>query len=111
MANKPLQAVSLVSPGFFGINSQDSGVTLDQSFSLEGDNAVIDKSGRMASRKGWEYNTTAGGTSSLPELLFEFDNNTATGSFSIISAGNNKLFTGETTMTEQVVKDASAATT
>ena len=23
MANKPLQAVSLVSPGFFGINSQD----------------------------------------------------------------------------------------
>ena len=83
MPNKPIQAVSLTSPGFFGNNTQDSGITLDQSFSLEGDNAVIDKSGRMASRKGWEYNTTAGGTSSLPEMMFEFDMTSATNSFSI----------------------------
>ena len=61
MPNKPIQPVSIVSPGFFGINTQDSGVTLDLSFTLEADNAVIDKSGRMAARKGWEYQTTAGG--------------------------------------------------
>ena len=111
MPNKPIQAVSLTSPGFFGNNTQDSGVTLDQSFSLEGDNAVIDKSGRMASRKGWEYNTTAGGTSSLPEMMFEFDMTSATNSFSIISAGNNKLFVGETTMTQQSVYNATADAT
>lgn len=111
MANKPLQAVSLVSPGFFGVNSQDSGITLDQSFSLEGDNAVIDKSGRMAARRGWEYQTTAGGTSTLPEALIEFDAYTGTDSYSIISGGNNNLYEGEGTMSAMPVYNAAANAT
>lgn len=111
MPNKPIQAVSLTSPGFFGNNTQDSGVTLDQSFSLEGDNAVIDKSGRMASRKGWEYNTTAGGTSTLPEALVEFDAYTATNSYNIISGGNNNLYEGEGTMSAMPVYNAAGNST
>lgn len=104
MPNKPLQAASLTSPGFFGLNSQDSGVSMDQSFALTANNAVIDKSGRIAARKGWSYRTTSGGTSSSPRAMFEFNSNGS--GRSIISAGNNKLYIGETTMTEKPVRNS-----
>ena len=104
MPNKPLQSTSIVSPGFFGLNSQDSGVSMDQSFALQATNAVIDKSGRIAARKGWTYRTSSGGTSSNPEAMFEFSANGS--GYTIISAGNNKLFTGETTMTEKTVRNS-----
>lgn len=104
MPNKPLVATSLVSPGFLGLNSQDSGVSMDQSFALTATNAIIDKSGRIAARNGWSYRTTSGGTSSNPEALFEFDN--GDGTYTMIACGNNKLFTGETTMTEKTVRNS-----
>lgn len=104
MPNEPLQPVSLVAPGYFGLNDQDSPVTLDQRFATLANNAVIDKFGRIAARKGWSYRTTSGGTASLPEMMFEFDN--YDGTYTLISAGNNKIFTGETTMTEAAVKNA-----
>ena len=113
MPNKPIQPVAITSPGFFGINTQDSGVTLDLSFTLEADNAVIDKSGRMAARRGWEYQTTAGGTSTVPECMVEFDNYTATESHTIISGGDEKLYRGEGTMSAMPVyaTDGSATLT
>ena len=111
MPNKPIQPVAITSPGFFGINTQDSGVTLDLSFTLEADNAVIDKSGRMAARRGWEYQTTAGGTSTVPECMVEFDNYTATGSHTIISGGDEKLYRGETSMSAMPVYNTNADAT
>ena len=111
MPNKPIQPVAITSPGFFGINTQDSGVTLDLSFTLEADNAVIDKSGRMAARRGWEYQTTAGGTSTVPECMVEFDNYTATGSHTIISGGDEKLYRGETSMSAMPVYNTNANAT
>jgi len=104
MPNKPLQSTAITSPGFFGLNTQDSGVNLNPSFALEAFNAVIDQSGRIASRKGWAYTTTSGGTGTNPEVIAEFDNHD--GTFSILSFGNNKLFVGETTMTEKLVRNA-----
>lgn len=56
---KPLQAVSVVAPGFFGLNTQDSGVQLAEGFALEANNCIIDRYGRLGSRKGWSYRTTA----------------------------------------------------
>jgi len=111
MPNKPIQPVAITSPGFFGINTQDSGVTLDLSFTLEADNAVIDKSGRMAARRGWEYQTTAGGTSTVPECMVEFDNYTDTGSHTIISGGDEKLYRGETSMSAMPVYNTNADAT
>ncbi len=90
MPNKPLQAVSITSPGFFGVNNQDSGINLNTAFALEAFNAVIDQSGRIASRKGWGYVTTSGGTGSAPEAMFEFAN--GDGTYTFISTGNNKLY-------------------
>ena len=103
MPNKPLQPVSITSPGFFGLNTQEAGVGMNPSFALSTANSIIDKSGRIAARKGWAYTTTSGGTSSSPKMMFEFDN--FDGTTTLISAGNNKIFTGETTMTEAVVRN------
>ena len=102
-ANKPLQPVSITAPGFFGLNNQDSGISMNPSFALTATNAVIDRYGRIGARKGWAYTTTSGGTSSNPEVMFEFNNN---GTATIISAGNNKIFTGETTMTQATVRNS-----
>lgn len=104
MPNKPLQSTSITSPGFFGLNTQDSGVNLNPSFALEAFNAVIDQSGRIASRKGWAYTTTSGGTGANIESLFEMDNND--GTYTIISAGNNKIYTGEATLTQANIRNA-----
>jgi hypothetical protein len=104
MPNKPLQSTSLTSPGFFGLNTQDSGVDMSPNYALIARNAVIDRFGRIGARKGWQYRTSSGGTSSNPQVVAEFDNHD--GTFSILSFGNNKLFVGETTMTEKFVRNS-----
>ena len=51
MAQK-LQAVSIVAPAFSGINNQDSPTAIDTSFAAVANNCIIDKFGRIGSRKG-----------------------------------------------------------
>lgn len=53
----PLQSASIAAPGFFGLNTQESGITLESGFALEATNCVIDKFGRLGARKGWQYLT------------------------------------------------------
>jgi len=50
---KQLLAASIAAPAFFGLNTQESGVTLQEGFALHADNCVIDKYGRLGARKGW----------------------------------------------------------
>ena len=90
---KELQALSVVSPGFYGLNTQESGITLSSNFASLTDNVVIDKYGRLGSRKGWAMKTTNGAAAlggNLIEFLHEHVN--ADGSTDILSGGNNKLF-------------------
>lgn len=47
-----LQPLDLVSPGFRGINTVQSGALLDPSYCVQATNAVIDTSGRLAARQG-----------------------------------------------------------
>jgi hypothetical protein len=49
----PLQTASIAAPGFYGLNTQESGITLDSGFALEATNCVIDRYGRLGARKGW----------------------------------------------------------
>jgi hypothetical protein len=90
---KQLQTLSIVSPGFYGLNTQDSGVTISNNFAYQADNVVIDKSGQLGSRQGWIMQTTLGETA-LTDNTIDFilehvnaDNTTLT-----LSGGNNKLF-------------------
>lgn len=54
---KELQSTSIVAPGFYGLNTQESGVTLDAGYAVKATNCIIDKFGRLGSRRGWAYRT------------------------------------------------------
>ena len=92
---KQLQTISVVSPGFFGLNTQDSSVTLSNNFAQTADNCIIDKFGRLGARKGWEQKTTDG-VDELSNLNIEMlaEHVNADDTVVTLSAGNNKLFTG-----------------
>ena len=70
----PLASVSLLAPGFFGLNTQDARVALDSGYATRANNCVIDKSGRLASRKGYDLLTTTPGTLSTNAYIDQTSN-------------------------------------
>lgn len=99
------QTSSIAAPGFFGLNLQESAVALSSGFALEAYNCVIDRYGRIGARRGWvPVNATNSdlGSNNI-EFMFEVVD---AGSTTLISAGNNKLFTGTTTLVEKKVREA-----
>jgi hypothetical protein len=92
---KQLEALSIVTPGFFGLNTQESGVTLSPNFAQVADNVIIDKYGRLGARKGWTMQTTTGSNELGGESIkFMLEHVNADDSLDFLSAGNNKVFTG-----------------
>jgi hypothetical protein len=90
---KELQTLSVVSPGFFGLNTQESGITLSSNFAQLTDNVVIDKYGRLGSRKGWQMRTSDGVDLLEGEpITFLVEHFTAANVAVTLSGGNNKLF-------------------
>jgi hypothetical protein len=100
-----LNTASIAAPGFYGLNLQESSVTLSSGFALKAQNCVIDRYGRIGARRGWTpLNATNADLGSNPiESMMEVVDG---GDNTIISAGNNKLFTGRTTLTQRLVRNA-----
>ena len=96
-----LRSINLVAPAFKGINTEDSPLAQDPSFAEIADNAVIDKRGRIAARKGHDVittNKTALGTESI-RAIREFRDES--GNNKIFSVGNNKILSGTTTLVDE----------
>ena len=97
-----LQSITITAPGFAGINTQDAPLGQEPSFAAIADNCIIDKEGRIAARKGYSMVSTNGsallGSSAGIEAMGEYV--AADGTVEFLSAGNNKLFTGTTTLTD-----------
>ena len=53
------QNITISAPGFQGLNTEDSPLQQDPGFCVVADNAVVDKFGRIGSRKPWTEFTTA----------------------------------------------------
>lgn len=98
-----LQAISNATLGFLGLNTQDSGVTLEQGYATKATNCIIDKYGRLGSRKGWTMiSATSSDLGSNPiEAIYEFKD--VTGNTTVFSAGNGKLFTGTSTLVRKSI--------
>ena len=96
-----IQNITITAPGFAGINTQDAPLSQDPSFCAIADNCVIDKQGRVAARKGAKALTTNGpavlGSSIGIQAINQFRDDS--GATSVFSCGNNKIFTGTTTLT------------
>ena len=90
---KQLETLSIVAPGFYGLNTQESGVTLSPNFAQVTDNVVIDKYSRLGARKGWVMQTTSGSAELDNNFIrFMIEHVNADDTLDIISAGNNKIF-------------------
>jgi len=87
-----LLTTTIAAPGFKGVNTQDSSITLEDGFATVANNCIIDRFGRIGARKGWIPSHAANGTlgtglvKAIDELI------TVAGDSHIILAGNNKLF-------------------
>ena len=98
-------------PGFRGINTQDAPVGQDASYASIAENAVIDSFGRIGARKGINLLTTSAtplGSSVGVENIFQYVSNS--GTTVVFSTGNNKIFTGTTTLTEVTLPDGYSIT-
>lgn len=83
---------SISAPGFLGLNTQDAPVDIDKGFALQAVNCVIDKSGRVASRKGWAKANTSNvnlGTNTI-QCIGEVIQ--ADGTATTVAAGGGYLF-------------------
>ena len=89
---KPLESSTVNAPGFYGLNTQDSSVGLEDGYATIANNAVVDKFGRIASRKGWvaEHAVNAGLSGADIRTLFEHID--PDGTITYIAAANNKLW-------------------
>lgn len=101
---KPLQPITIQSPGFYGLNTQDSPTGLTEQFALQADNCVIDRFGRIGARKGYQFvNTIGSGVVSLHEHV------KADGTAEVISATGSDIYLGYETPTS--IKPASYVVT
>lgn len=95
------QSITIAAPGFFGLNTQDSPVDQAPKFASTALNCVIDRYGRVGARKGYEYITTTSteiagnGLSAIYQYSKKAD-----GVIVTLSAGNNKILTGTTTLVD-----------
>lgn len=95
-----LKSINLVAPGFKGINTEESPLSIDPNFAAIADNCVIDRYGRIAARKGYTALTTTKTSlgDAAVEVIEVFRDDA--GNEVIFSAGNNKIMTGTTTLTD-----------
>jgi hypothetical protein len=109
---QPIRTFSVTAPGFAGLNTQDAPVDMDSKFALEANNCVIDKFGRVGSRKGWTPSSTTSvalGSANIESIGELIETN---GSKTIIACGNNKIFKlVGTTLTELTYGGGGAAPT
>jgi|TARA_R100000482_G_scaffold42628_2_gene14836 hypothetical protein len=97
-----LQNITIQAAGFAGLNTQDSPIGLDASFAATANNCVIDQLGRIGARKGYTNVSSNGGavlgSSRGIEMVYEYCD--STGDKRVLSAGNNKIFSGTSTLTD-----------
>jgi hypothetical protein len=95
-----LVTIPLISPALYGLNkSQETSSTLGPQWATEAQNCYFDSAKRLASRSGWAAQaiTPISGSPNI-EQVHEFVK--ADGTVALISAANNKLYTGTSSYTD-----------
>jgi len=95
----PLAPINLVSPGRYGLNTQNAASVLGPEWATEAYNAVFDITGRITARKGWLTATTSpmSGTP-VVDVIHEYVR--ADASRTIISAAGSKIWSGVSSPTD-----------
>jgi len=91
-----LESVSLLAPGFMGLNTQDSQVGLSSGYATVADNVVISKGGRLSSRYGHKLinqESSVLGEDNYIDSIWRHD--IIDGRTYYLANGNNKMFVGK----------------
>jgi len=83
---------SIAAPGFMGVNTQDSSVSLESGYATVASNCIIDKFGRIGARKGWLPKHSSNADLGSADIKAIGELIAADGTSYIIAAGNNKIF-------------------
>ena len=89
---QPVTTFSISAPGFYGLNLSDSPVDMSANFALEANNCVIDRFGRIASRKGWVPANTANAELSTSSVTCIGELVTVDGTATTLCTGGGYLF-------------------
>jgi len=89
-----LESVSLLAPGFLGLNTQDSQVGLSSGYATQADNIVIDRGGRMTSRKGHKLLNLIHDNLEDNYIDSIWRHDLIDGRTFYLANGNNRMFTG-----------------
>lgn len=100
MSSAPLVPLTLIGPGFYGLNTQTSSNVLGVEWAGELNNFVFDEAGRPACRNGWAGVTTAA-LAGTPDIEQIFEYIPLSGSNEVVSAADDKIYTGTTTLTDK----------
>lgn len=87
-----LQTFSVQAPGFFGLNTQDSPLTLEAGYASIATNCVIDQYGRIGARKGFSRVNASSGNLGANDVKVIHELVQLDGTLTVLFAGNNKLF-------------------
>ncbi len=93
-----LETITVSAPGFAGLNTQDSPITMPIEFAEVADNCVIDKFGRIAARKGYNVVTTTGAPVDPIKSIGYFEDADPLNK-TIYSATDSAIYSGTSTMT------------
>ena len=83
---------SIAAPGFMGVNTQDSSVSLESGYATIASNCIIDKFGRIGARKGWLPKHSSNADLSTANVKAIGELIAADGTSYVIAAGNSCLF-------------------
>ena len=83
--------LDIVAPGAFGLNTEAQNTLLRPQWATQALNAVVNRSGRLAARKGWADQTTTGisGDHNIKVMHEYLDE---AGASVIVSTANNKIY-------------------
>ena len=87
-----LQTFSVQAPGFFGLNTQDSPLTLEAGYASIATKCVIDQYGRIGARKGFSRVNSSSGNLGANDIKVIHELVQLDGTLTVLFAGNNKLF-------------------
>jgi len=90
--SQALQTFSVQAPGFYGLNTQDSPLTLEAGFASIATNCIIDQYGRIGSRKGYSRVNSSSGNLGANDVKVIHELVQLDGTLTVLFAGNNKLF-------------------
>jgi hypothetical protein len=100
---KPLLTSTIAAPAFYGLNTQESEVGIQDGFALVADNCIIDKYGRLGSRKGFVTISTTldsvAGANEGVNLIGLSNFQEITGEHTRISWSDSKFYKGTTALT------------